>query len=146
MRIKQFITEKRRYKLAISLNAAHDGLRNEIMPVNKKWSIGELIKAGKEYSNQKKRLIMFEYILLKGINDSEDDAMQLVQLLKGIPCKLNLIPYNETDGIYRRPDKSIITQFSKILHNNRDEYRVSVRWSKGQDIKAGCGQLVGQKL
>ena len=144
--IKQFITEKRRYKLAISLNAADDRVRNNIMPVNKKWSITELIKAGKEYSNQKKRQVMFEYVLLKGINDSENDALQLAQLLQGIPCKLNLIPYNETDGIYQRPDEAVITQFSKILHENRDEYRVMVRWSKGQDIDAGCGQLAGQTV
>ena len=142
--IKQFITEKRRYKLAISLNAADDRVRNNIMPVNKKWSIAELIKAGKEYSNQKKRQVMFEYVLLKGINDSENDALQLAQLLQGIPCKLNLIPYNETDGIYQRPNEAVITQFSRILHKNRDEYRVLVRWSKGQDIDAGCGQLAGQ--
>ena len=144
--IKQFITEKRRYKLAISLNAADDRVRNNIMPVNKKWSIAELIKAGKEYSNQKKRQVMFEYVLLKGINDSENDALQLAQLLQGIPCKLNLIPYNETDGIYQRPDEAVITRFSKILHENRDDYRVLVRWSKGQDIDAGCGQLAGQTV
>ena len=144
--IKQFITEKRRYKLAISLNAADDRVRNNIMPVNKKWSIAELIKAGKEYSNQKKRQVMFEYVLLKGINDSENDALQLAQLLQGIPCKLNLIPYNETDGIYQRPNEAVITRFSKILHENRDEYRVLVRWSKGQDIDAGCGQLAGQAV
>ena len=89
---------------------------------------------------------MFEYVLLKGINDSENDALQLAQLLQGIPCKLNLIPYNETDGIYQRPDEAVITRFSKILHENRDEYRVMVRWSKGQDIDAGCGQLAGQTV
>ena len=144
--IKQFITEKRRYKLAISLNATDDKVRSNIMPINKKWPIAELIKAGKEYSNQKKRQIMFEYVLLKGINDSENDALQLAQLLQGIPCKLNLIPYNETDGIYQRPDEAVITRFSKILHENRDDYRVLVRWSKGQDIDAGCGQLAGQTV
>ena len=144
--IKQFIKEKRRYKLAISLNATNDRVRNKIMPINKKWPIAELIKVGKEYSNQKKRLVMFEYVLLKGINDSENDALQLAHLLQGIPCKLNLIPYNETDGIYQRPDEAIISRFSEILHENRDEYRVLVRWSKGQDIEAGCGQLAGQKV
>ena len=82
--IKQFIKEGRRYKLAISLNAADDEVRSSIMPVNKKWPITELVKAGKEYSNQKKRLVMFEYVLLKGINDSENDARRLAQLLKGV--------------------------------------------------------------
>ena len=143
--IKQFINEQRRYKLAISLNAADDEVRSSIMPVNKKWPITELVKAGKEYSNQKKRLVMFEYVLLKGINDSENDAQRLAQLLKGVSCKINLIPYNETDGTYHRPDEAVISRFSEILHQNRDEYRVLVRWSKGQDIKAGCGQLAGQK-
>ena len=142
--INQFIKEKRRYKLAISLNASNDKVRSEIMPINKKWSIVDLVNAGKEYSNQKKRLIMFEYVLLKGINDSEDDALELARLLQGIPCKINLIPYNEIEGKYQRPDESTITKFSEILHNYRDEYRVLVRWSKGQDIAAGCGQLAGQ--
>jgi len=143
--INKFIKEKRRYKLAISLNASNDKVRTEIMPINKKWSINELIKSGKKYSNQKKRLIMFEYVLLKGINDSEKDALELARLLQGIPCKINLIPYNEIKGKYQRPDETSITKFSKILHNYRDEYRVLVRWSKGQDIAAGCGQLAGQK-
>ena len=142
--INQFIKEKRRYKLAISLNASNDKVRTEIMPINKKWSIVDLVNAGKEYSNQKKRLIMFEYVLLKGINDSEEDALELARLLQGIPCKINLIPYNEIEGKYQRPDESTITKFSEILHNYRDEYRVLVRWSKGQDIAAGCGQLAGQ--
>ena len=142
--INQFIKEKRRYKLAISLNASNDKVRSEIMPINKKWSIVDLVNAGKKYSNQKKRLIMFEYVLLKGINDSEEDALELARLLQGIPCKINLIPYNEIEGKYQRPDESTITKFSEILHNYRDEYRVLVRWSKGQDIAAGCGQLAGQ--
>ncbi len=143
--INKYIKEKRRYKLAISLNASNDKVRTKIMPINKKWSINDLIKSGKEYSNQKKRLIMFEYVLLKGINDSEEDALELARLLQGIPCKINLIPYNEIEGMYQRPDKTTITKFSEILHNYRDEYRVLVRWSKGQDIAAGCGQLAGQK-
>ena len=144
--IQQFIFEKQRYKLAISLNAVDDATRTQIMPVNKKWSIADLIGAGKEYSNLKKRQVMFEYVLLKGINDSQDDAYKLAHLLKGIPSKLNIIPYNETDGSYQRPDEKTIKQFSEILHNLRDEYRVFVRWSKGQDINAGCGQLAGKQV
>ena len=143
--INKFIKEKRRYKLAISLNASNDKVRAKIMPINNKWSINDLIKSGKAYSNQKKRLIMFEYVLLKGINDSEEDALELARLLQGIPCKINLIPYNEIEGKYQRPDETTITKFSEILHNYRDEYRVLVRWSKGQDIAAGCGQLAGRK-
>ena len=89
---------------------------------------------------------MFEYVLLKGINDSEKDALELARLLHGIPCKVNLIPYNETDDKYQRPGEDIITRFSEILHENREGYRVLVRWSKGQDIDAGCGQLAGQAV
>ena len=144
-KIEQFIKENRQYKLAISLNAVDDDVRTDIMPVNKKWPIAELINAGKKYSNQKKRLVMFEYVLLKGINDSEMDAQKLAKLLKGISCKLNLIPYNEINGNYQRPDEDTIQKFSEILHRYRDEYRVLVRWSKGQDIEAGCGQLAGQE-
>ncbi len=143
--IQQFISEKQRYKLAISLNAANDVSRTLIMPVNKKWSITELIKAGKKYSNMKKREVMFEYVLLKGINDSADDAHQLAHLLQGIPCKLNIIPYNETEGSYQRPDEITISQFSEILYDLRDKYRVFVRCSKGRDINAGCGQLAGRQ-
>jgi 23S rRNA (adenine2503-C2)-methyltransferase len=142
--IKKYIEEKRRYKLAISLNAAFDDVRSNIMPVNKKWPIADLVQAGREYSNQKKQQVMFEYVLLEGINDSEKDARELARLLKGVPCKINLIPYNETDGQYRRPEEQTIVRFSEILHKNRDEYRVLVRWSKGQDIAAGCGQLANQ--
>ena len=141
-RIQQFIKEKQKYKLAISLNATNDTSRTLIMPVNKKWSLDSLISAGREYSNLKKRQVMFEYVLMKGINDSTDDAHKLSHLLQGIPCKLNIIPYNETNGIFQRPDKETISRFSNILHKNRNEYRVLIRWSKGQDINAGCGQLV----
>ena len=139
--IKKFINEKRKYKLAISLNASNDNVRSKIMPINKKWKISDLIEISKKYSNQKKRFVMFEYVLLKGINDSKTHAVELSNLLKGIPCKINLIPYNETDGIYRRSDLDVINQFSDILHEKREGYRVLVRWSKGQDIDAACGQL-----
>ena len=140
-KIQMFISEKQRYKLAISLNAPDDEVRTKLMPVNKKWSIADIIRAGREYSNLKKRQVMFEYVLLKDINDSVDDAHKLAHLLQGIPCKLNIIPYNETNGNYQRPNEKTIRVFSEILHNLRDEYRVFVRWSKGQDINAGCGQL-----
>tara|TARA_Y100001970_G_C14163857_1_gene820126 strand:+ start:477 stop:1526 length:1050 start_codon:yes stop_codon:yes gene_type:complete len=144
--IKRFINENQKYKLAISLNAVNDEVRNNIMPINKKWNIKDIIQAGKKYSNQKKRLVMFEYVLLKGINDSKKDAIHLSQLLSGIPCKINLIPYNETDGKFQRPEENTITQFAKILQKNKNEYLVLIRWSKGQDINAGCGQLAGNAL
>ena len=140
-KINQFIKEKRPYKLAISLNAVNDISRNKIMPINKKWPINTLINAGKQYSNIKKRQIMFEYVLIKNFNDSKEDAYSLSKLLNNIPCKLNIIPYNETGGKFSRPDDKTITEFSNILYENRGKYRVLLRWSKGQDINAGCGQL-----
>ena len=145
-KIKQFILEKKKYKLAISLNAVEDISRNQIMPINKKWSISDIIKAGKEYSKIKNRQVMFEYVLLKDINDSEEDAYKLSKLLKGIPCKINLIPYNEGASVYERPSNESIAKFSEILYSNRNTYRVLVRWSKGQDINAGCGQLAAEKV
>ena len=143
-KIKQFIKEKKKYKLAISLNASEDMIRDEIMPINKKWSISELISEGKKYSNMKKREIMFEYVLLKGINDSTKDAYLLANLLKGVSCKLNIIPYNETCDIYKRSTNKSIEEFSDILFKYRNGYKVFIRWSKGQDINAGCGQLAGK--
>lgn len=142
-RIKQFIKEKRKYKLAISLNAPDDEIRNKIMPINKKWKIADIIKAGMAFSNLKRRQIMFEYVLLKGINDSAVDARNLALLLKNVECKLNIIPYNETNGEYLRPDDHSINDFLRILNDNQKKkgYRILVRWSKGQDIAAGCGQL-----
>ena len=144
--IVKFILEKQKYKLAISLNATEDVSRNKIMPINKKWPIADIIEAGREYSKIKNRQVMFEYVLLKGVNDSEENAYKLSKLLKGIPCKINLIPYNEGLSIYERPSNNSISKFSEILYNNRDTYRVLVRWSKGQDINAGCGQLAAEKV
>ena len=138
--INKFIKEKRRYKLAISLNAPNDKVRTEIMPINKKWSINDLIKSGKEYSNQKKRLIMFEYVLLKGINDSEEDALELARLLQGIPCKINLIPYNEVDEFkWRRPAQNTLDAFIQDLA--KFGVLTTLRSEKGHDIDAACGQL-----
>ena len=144
--IKQFIKEKRRYKLAISLNAAFDEDRSQIMPINNKWSIADLVNAGREYSKQKKRQVMFEYVLLKGVNDSKEDALELARILKNVDCKINVIPYNDVGGEYTRPSTHDIEKFVEVLHENRQGYRVLVRWSKGQDITAGCGQLSGQMV
>jgi 23S rRNA (adenine2503-C2)-methyltransferase len=81
---------------------------------------------------------------LKGVNDSEEDALELAGLLKNVECKINVIPYNEMGGEFTRPDTQTIEKFVNVLHKHRRGYRVLVRWSKGQDIAAGCGQLAGQ--
>jgi 23S rRNA (adenine2503-C2)-methyltransferase len=139
-KIHQFYEEKHKFKLAISLNASNDETRNKIMPINKKWPIAKLVKVGKDHA-QRNRKVMFEYVLLKDVNDSEENAHELASLLHGVDCKLNVIPYNETGGKYKRPKKQIIERFLEILSQRQHGYRVLVRWSKGQDIDAGCGQL-----
>jgi len=141
-KIKQFIDEEQKYKLAISLNASNDITRDKIMPINKKWNIQQIIEEGKRFSLMKRRLVMFEYVLMKDINDSTENAYELANLLSGVDCKLNIIPYNESGGIYHRPSEDSLNNFLKILHENQNGYRILVRWSNGQDIAAGCGQLI----
>ena len=126
--------------LAISLNATTDVSRNEIMPVNKKYPLKSLINACKKYPLQPKRKITFEYVLIDGKNDSIEDANRLVNLLRGLRCKINLIPLNPHDGTnLKRPSDQNVLEFQKILLQNN--MRALIRESKGQDILAACGQL-----
>jgi 23S rRNA (adenine2503-C2)-methyltransferase len=137
--------EKTGVYLAISLNATTNLVRSEIMPVNNKWSIDELIKAAKNFSLKVRERITFEYVLLKGVNDSEADAFRLVELMKGLPCKVNLIPFNEHPlSQFKKPDNKTILIFHKILY----EHNISVftRKTRGDDIDAACGMLGAKKL
>ena len=137
--IDLFIKEKHKYKLAISLNAPNNSIRDKIMPLNKKWNINKLISSLKKYTLFKTRVIMFEYILLDQINDSIENAKELAKLLKNIKCKVNLIPFNQISGVYKRSNNETINNFADIL--NKHNIRVLIRWSKGEDIDAACGQL-----
>ena len=139
-KIKQFIKEEQKYKLAISLNSAINEIRNQIMPINKKWPIDQIITTIKKYKFNKHRPIMFEYAIMKNINDSSEDAYAIIRLLKKTNCKINIIPYNYTYGQYKRPDDLTIQKFIKTLSDNN--LKVFIRNSKGQDIDAACGQLV----
>ena len=127
--------------LAVSFHATTDEIRNKLVPINKKWNISTLIKSLKEYpklSNSER--ITFEYVMLKGINDSDQDAHRLIKLIKGIPAKINLIPFNEWPGSpYRRSDWRRIKGFSDIIHNAG--YASPIRKPRGEDIMAACGQL-----
>ena len=127
--------------LAVSLHAVRDGLREELVPLNKKYPIAELLEACREYpgvSNAKR--ITFEYVMLKGVNDSPADAKALVKLLKGIPAKINLIPFNPWPGTkYECSDWETIERFSEIVFNAG--YASPVRTPRGRDILAACGQL-----
>jgi 23S rRNA (adenine2503-C2)-methyltransferase len=127
--------------LAISLHAVRDDLRNELVPLNRKYPIAELLQACREYpGSSNARRITFEYVMLKGINDSLDDARLLVKLLKGIPAKINLIPFNPWPGTrYECSDWEQIEKFSEYIFNAG--YSSPVRTPRGRDILAACGQL-----
>lgn len=126
--------------LAISLHASNDKRRREIMPIAKKYSIDEILKACDYYIEKTKRRITFEYSLVSGINDSVEDAIELSQLLKGRLCHVNLIPVNEIkENTLRRPSKKTIEEFERTL--NKYKIEVTVRREMGSDIDAACGQL-----
>ena len=127
--------------LAISLHAVRDELRDELVPLNRKYPIGELLEACRNYPGvSNARRITFEYVMLKGVNDSLDDARLLVKLLKGIPAKINLIPFNPWPGShYECSDWDQIEKFSEYVFNAG--YSSPVRTPRGRDILAACGQL-----
>jgi 23S rRNA (adenine2503-C2)-methyltransferase len=126
--------------LAISLNATTDEQRSQIMPVNKKWNIEALLETCRNYPLGSHRRITFEYVMLRDFNDSLEDAARLVRLLKGIPSKINLIPFNEHSGSeFKRPDDSVVKQFQNYLVQRN--LTATVRISRGRDILAACGQL-----
>lgn len=127
--------------LAISLHAVRDELRNELVPLNRKYPIAELLQACRDYPGASNaRRITFEYVMLKDVNDSPEDAKALVQLLKGIPAKINLIPFNPWPGsAYECSDWEQIEKFSEYVFNAG--YSSPVRTPRGRDILAACGQL-----
>src|SRR6186713_3047955 len=127
--------------LAISLHAVRDELRNDLVPLNRKYPIAELLQACRDYpGSSNARRITFEYVMLKGINDSMDDAKLLVKMLKGIPAKINLIPFNPWPGTrYECSDWDQIEKFSEYVFNAG--YSSPVRTPRGRDILAACGQL-----
>jgi 23S rRNA (adenine2503-C2)-methyltransferase len=126
--------------LAVSLNATTDEVRDRIMPVNKRYPLKELLAACRHFPLEPRRRITFEYVMLKGVNDSEEDALRLTRLLKGIKCKLNLIPFNPYSGSeFKRPDESAVRRFQAILQDHH--YTALIRESRGRDISAACGQL-----
>ena len=127
--------------LAVSFHATTDEVRDTLVPINKKWNIEVLLDALREYpkvSNSER--ITFEYVMLHGINDSDEDAHRLMKLIEGIPAKINLIPFNEWPGApYKRSSNNRIRAFSDIVH--KAGYASPVRKPRGEDIMAACGQL-----
>ena len=115
------------------------------MPINRKYPLDKLLEACRRYSPAPGRRITFEYILIKGINDSEDDARRLAKLLKPIRCEINLIPFNPHGGCdFDRPAETVIQAFYDVLFAKN--YTVIIRRSKGQDISAACGQLRARSM
>jgi 23S rRNA (adenine2503-C2)-methyltransferase len=126
--------------LAISLHAVRDELRDQLVPINRKWNIAALLDACRAYARQSDRAITFEYVMLDGVNDAEADARELVRLIRGIPAKVNLIPFNPWPGApYRCSPPAQIAAFAAIV--SRAGYPAPVRTPRGSDILAACGQL-----
>ena len=132
--------------LAVSLHATTDSVRDELVPLNRKIPLGELLGALRsEPLISRRRPVFFEYTLMEGVNDSLEDAHRLPPLLAGIPCKLNIIPMNaHPDAPYRSPSKAVIDDFTAVLHEAG--MRVTLRRSRGEDIDAACGQLARRGL
>jgi 23S rRNA (adenine2503-C2)-methyltransferase len=130
--------------LAVSLHASNDKLRDEIVPINKKFPIKELMAGCQRYLEKAPRdFVTFEYVMLDGVNDSIEDAKALLQIVKDVPCKFNLIPFNPfPNSGYKRSSNEQIRRFKEVLMNQ--DYIVTVRKTRGDDIDAACGQLAGQ--
>lgn len=138
--IRRLAKEGVKTNLAISLNATTDSVRSKIMPINRKFPIADLLDACRSYPLPRGRRITFEYVMLDGINDSPEDAKRLAGLVRGIPCKINLIPFNRyTESPYRPSPPARVEQFQKILVEKH--LSTFIRKSKGGDILAACGQL-----
>lgn len=138
--IRKFAALKRQINLAISLHAADDELRSELVPINRKYPLNTLLEACREYVNLTKRRLSFEWVMIKEVNDSIEQAYRLSKLLKGLLCHVNLIPLNPTDGYSgQTPPKQRIKEFKAILE--QQNIPCTVRIPRGISIHAGCGQL-----
>lgn len=139
-KIKQFIKDGKQVNLAISLHASNDELRSKLMPINRAYPLSELIKTLKEYISITNRRVTFEYILLNGVNDKPENALELANLVKGMNCYVNLIPYNETSHIeYKKSSQNNIMKFYDTLKKNK--INVTIRKEFGSEVEAACGQL-----
>ena len=143
--IKKLFEFPLQVKLAVSLNAANEKTRSFLMPINRHFHLKNLMETLKEYYNVKKKRITFEYVLIKDINDSIEHARELVKLIKHIPCKLNLIPYNPfPEKPFKKPDFKRIETFKAFLYKALKS-AVSVRRSRGSSLLGACGQLIYKK-
>jgi 23S rRNA (adenine2503-C2)-methyltransferase len=138
--IRRLADEPLQFRLAISLHGATDEVRNKIMPVNRKYPLRELVAACEQYQGQKGRMLTFEYILIAGVNDSVEQARPLAALARRLFAKVNLIPYNQVEGLpWERPDEDTQERFLAALE--KQKVIATLRREKGHDIDAACGQL-----
>lgn len=138
--IRKLADEPLQFRLAISLHGATDQTRNKIMPVNRKFPLQELVAACEYYQQKKERLITFEYILIEGVNDGQDQVKPLAALARRLNAKVNLIPYNTVEGLnWKRPPQAVQERFLRALQ--RQGISATLRREKGHDIDAACGQL-----
>jgi len=145
--IRWLAARPRRPKLAVSLNAPDQERRAEIMPIGRRYPLAELMDEIRSFPLERGRRITFEYVLIRDFNDSEADASMLVKLLAGVPSKVNVIPLNEDpDHLpgWRQPEPETVDRFGRAL--NAAGLTVTVRWSRGRDVAAACGQLKGRRL
>jgi 23S rRNA (adenine2503-C2)-methyltransferase len=134
-----------RVNLAVSLHAPSDEVRSRLMPINRSWDLAALMAAVRRYPLAPRQRVFFEYVMLDGVNDSREDAERLARLLRGIPAKVNLIPFNDWEGAgFRRSPLARILAFQAVLLEAG--VTTTVRWSKGEDIGAACGQLKEEAL
>jgi 23S rRNA (adenine2503-C2)-methyltransferase len=141
--IERYGLENRPYKLAVSLNATTHGGRSALMPINETYPLARLLEAIRDYTHRTGRRVTFEYVLIRGTNDTADDARRLLRLLHGIPCKVNLIPFNPTSSLYQRPGDDQVLRFAERIMPLSAP--VTLRMSRGQDIQGACGQLAVQQ-
>ena len=142
--IKKLAATDLAVNLAVSLSATTDTVRDELMPINRRWPIAELLQACRAYPLPNRRRLTFEYVMLDGVNDSPDDARRLVRLLRGIRCKVNLIPFNATPDLPDRPStRAHVEAFQQILCDA--QLTATIRESRGRDISAACGMLRVEK-
>jgi 23S rRNA (adenine2503-C2)-methyltransferase len=139
--LERLATEPLMPNLAISLHSTTEDQRDMLVPINRKYGLKELLDACRRFPLRRRNRITFEYVLLKEINDTPEDARRLVRLLAGIKAKVNLLPLNEAAGIpFERPSDERVNRFAQILADHH--VTVSVRKSRGRDIRAACGQLI----
>jgi len=142
--IKKLAASDLGVNLAVSLSATTDAVRDQLMPINRRWPIGELLTACRAYPLPNRRRLTFEYVMLDGVNDSDEDAARLVRLLRGIRCKINLIPFNATPDLPDHPSRrGRIEAFQQVLCDAN--LTATIRESRGRDISAACGMLRVEK-